>query len=190
MEQRNGRIDRHGQQFNPEIYHFASAGYKTRVEDAHAVAPSELEADLEFLMRATLKVEQIREDLGKVGPVIAAQVEEAMLVRRTNLDTSLAEDEAGSVRKMLKFERDLLKIIADHYEQLREARKTLRLSPENVESVVEIALELAGQPHLRPVRVDGLPSNKVFHLPPLSGSWATCMEGLAHPHTEIGRAHD
>jgi hypothetical protein len=23
----------------------------------------------------------------------------------------------------------------------------------------------------------------VFHLPPLSGSWAACAEGLAHPHT-------
>jgi hypothetical protein len=41
----------------------------------------DLEADLEFLMRAALKVETIREDLGKVGPVIASQVEEAMLGR-------------------------------------------------------------------------------------------------------------
>ena len=34
-----------------------------------------LEGDLEFLMRAVQKVEQIREDLGKVGPVIADQVD-------------------------------------------------------------------------------------------------------------------
>ena len=45
-------------------------------------AVGDLEADLEFLMRAVRKVEAIREDLGKVGPVIAEQVEEAMLGRR------------------------------------------------------------------------------------------------------------
>ena len=50
-----------------------------------------LEADLEFLFRAVQKVEQIREDLGKVGPVIAQQVEEAMLGKRRKLDTGLAE---------------------------------------------------------------------------------------------------
>ena len=32
------------------------------------------------------KVEQIREDLGSAGPVIAAQIEEAMLGRRETLD--------------------------------------------------------------------------------------------------------
>ena len=44
-------------------------------------------ADLEFLYRAAKKVQQIREDLGKVGPVIAEQVEEAMLGKRRVLDT-------------------------------------------------------------------------------------------------------
>ena len=39
-----------------------------------ALKPGQLMDDLEFLMRAVRKVEQIRTDLGKVGPVIAAQV--------------------------------------------------------------------------------------------------------------------
>jgi hypothetical protein len=60
-------------------------------------------------MQAVRKVEQIREDLGKVGPVIAAQVEEAMLGRRAQLDTAMAEQEAGAARKQLKFERELEK---------------------------------------------------------------------------------
>ncbi len=62
----------------------------------------DLEADLEFLMRAALKIETIREDLGKVGLVIASQVEEAMLGRRTRLDTTRAEQEAEPVRRMLE----------------------------------------------------------------------------------------
>ena len=74
-------------------------------------AVGDLEADLEFLMRAVRKVEAIREDLGKVGPVIAEQVEEAMLGRRTRLDTKKAEADAEPVRRLLKFERDLAKQI-------------------------------------------------------------------------------
>ena len=197
MEQRNGRIDRHGQRHDPLVYHFAAAGYRKRLADAHAITPrdqlrtvpSELEADLEFLMRAVEKIEQIREDLGKVGPVIAQQVEEAMLGRRKRLDTAVAEAEAGAVRKMLRFERDLLKLIDQHYQQLQETRQTLHLSPENVQAVVEIALELAGQLPLRPAEVEGIwPDPRrdacpVFHLPPLTGKWMACTEGLAHPHT-------
>jgi hypothetical protein len=189
MEQRNGRIDRHGQTKDPLVYHFAGQGYKQRASDPRAIPPSDLEADLEFLVRAAEKVELIREDLGKVGPVIAQQVEEAMLGRRTQLDTQLAEDEAGAVRKMLKFERDLLKQIERHYQQLQETRQTLHLTPENIQSVVDIALELAGQVPLRPAEVDDIwpapdrATCPVFHLPALSGSWAACTEGLAHPHT-------
>lgn len=181
LEQRNGRIDRHGQKHDPTIYHFVSEGYKKRVSERHAVAPSDLEADLEFLMRATEKVEQIREDLGKVGPVIAAQVEEAMLGDRTQLDTQLAEDEAGALRKMLKFERDLRERVEELYQQLQETRHALHLTPERVQAVVEIALELAGQLPLQPVAVEG--ASPAFRLPPLTGSWSVCTEGLAHPHT-------
>jgi superfamily II DNA or RNA helicase len=183
MEQRNGRIDRHGQRHDPLIYHFAPAGYKQRLAKARAAPAGDLENDLEFLIRATEKVEQIREDLGKVGPVIAAQVEEAMLGKRATLDTSLAEADAGAVRQLLKFERDLQQRIADHYQQLRETRQTLQLSPDNIQRVVEIALALAGQPPLRPAPVDGIPDGKAFYLSALSGSWVVCATGLAHPHT-------
>ena len=47
-----------------------------------------LEGDLDFLARVVRKVEQIRDDLGSAGPVIARQIEEAMLGRRTALDDS------------------------------------------------------------------------------------------------------
>ena len=54
-----------------------------------------------------MKVETIREDLGKVGNVISLQIEEAMLGHRKELDTAKAENEAAPIRKMLRFERDL-----------------------------------------------------------------------------------
>lgn len=176
MEQRNGRVDRHGQKHDVRIYHFVAQGYQAA--SGQAVPASALEADLEFLMRAVIKVEQIREDLGKVGPVIAEQVEEAMMGKRAHLETAQAERDAEPVRKQLKFERDLREQIARHYEQLRESRQTMRLAPENVQAVVDIALELAEQMPLQAVNAE-----RAFYLPPLTGSWQLCAEGLAHPHT-------
>src|SRR5512135_1109730 len=106
LEQLNGRIDRHGQKSKTgRICHFVGKGYNDRERRLVEAAIGDLEADLEFLMRAVRKVEAIREDLGKVGPVIADQVEEAMLGRRSRLDTRRAEADAEPVRKLFKFER-------------------------------------------------------------------------------------
>jgi superfamily II DNA or RNA helicase len=177
MEQRNGRVDRHGQK-NPDVYvyHFVGAGFDATKPSR---PPGELEDDLEFLMRAALKVEAIREDLGKVGPVIAEQVEEAMLGRRRTLDTTRAERESEPVRKLLKFERRLRDQLQKLIEQLDDTKRELHLAPANIQNVVETGLTLAGQASLRPAPIPG-----AFQLPPLTGSWALCAEGLAHPHTK------
>ena len=153
----------------------------------------DLDADLEFLMRAVRKVEAIREDLGKVGPVIADQVQEAMLGRRSRLDT-----EAGRVR--VRAGAEAVQVRAGPRQadqgpdrQAHETKRELRLDPENVQKVVEVALELAGQPALEEAKLPGLwpdPKRKscpVFRLPALSGSWEQCAEGLAHPFTGEAR---
>ena len=118
-----------------------------------------IKADLEFLMRVARKIETIREDLGKVGPVIAQQVEEAMLGRRMTLNTAQAEKDAEPVRRMLKFERDLAKHIKALMEQYRETQKERRLSPDNIEKVVKVALDLAGQPPLLPANEEETTNN-------------------------------
>ena len=194
LEQRNGRIDRHGQKSKAvRIYHFVGKGYNDRERHDNETKVGDLEADLEFLMRAVRKVEAIREDLGKVGPVIADQVQEAMLGRRQRLDTKRAESDSEPVRRLLKFERDLAKQIKALTDRLHETRRELRLDPENVQKVVEVALELAGQPPLEESEAPGLwpdPRRKscpVFRLPALSGSWEQCAEGLAHPFTGEAR---
>lgn len=190
MEQRNGRVDRHGQKADEvHIHHFVGSGFDTARISGKV---GDLEADLEFLMRAALKVETIREDLGKVGPVIASQVEEAMLGRRHRLDTTRAEQEAEPVRRMLKFERKLREQLEKLASQLHQTQHDLNLTPEYIENVVRIGLELADQPALIPVEVDGIwpdptgvrKSCPVFRLPALSNSWAQCTDGLAHPHTK------
>ena len=193
MEQRNGRIDRHGQEADEVlIHHFVAAGFDIAKPSSSI---GKLEADLEFLMRAVIKVENIREDLGKVGPIIAAQVEDAMLGKRKFLDTEKAEKDAEPVRRMLKFERKLRDQLEKLKAQLDETKRELRLDPENIENVTHIGLQLAGQPPLVPAQVADIwpdPTGRrktcpVFYLPALSGSWAQCAEGLAHPHTKVIR---
>jgi superfamily II DNA or RNA helicase len=182
LEQRNGRIDRHGQPAaEVAIFHFVGAGYEN-------ADPGSLEGDLQFLWQAVTKVEAIREDLGSVGPVIAEQVEAAMLGRRRRLDTGTAE-QASPARRVLKAERDLRVEINRLHRRLRESRAELRLDQANVERVVSAGLELARQPGLAPAVLDRpaddpAPRGPVFHMPQLTGSWARAREGLSHPVTD------
>lgn len=175
LEQRNGRVDRHGQR-SPEVLitHFAPAGWE-ELENVETVPVGKLEGDLEFLRRAVVKVEQIRELLGKVGPVIADQVAAAMLGRRRTLDTRAAEEGGEAVRRQLRFERDLERELKRLEESYDETRAEQRLVPDHIQAVVETALELARQPTLAPAG-DG-----VFRLPTLTGAWSRAADGLAHP---------
>jgi hypothetical protein len=143
LEQRNGRIDRHGQTA-PEVlvFHFVGAGWQQ-------AAPGSLEGDLQFLWTVVEKVERIREDLGSVGPVIAEQVEEAMLGKRSHLDTRHVE-QGSPTRSILKRERDLRVEITRLSQRLRDSQTELHLSPENIEHVISAGLQLARQPPLIP----------------------------------------
>ncbi len=185
LEQRNGRIDRMGQRFSPEVYHFAPKGYAHVTDDLMAgIAVGELEGDLEFLMRAVRKVDQMREDLmGKVGDVIAKQVEEAMLGARRRLDVERVEASISPARALLKLERQLDAQIQKQIQVFYDQRHDLHLTPENVQKVVEVALEIDGQPPLQPAA--GKPG--AFYVPPLRGTWSMVKDGLKHPFTQEER---
>ena len=161
------------------VYHFAPHGWQ-ELNNVADIQVGQLEGDLEFLRRAVVKVEEIREMLGKVGPVIADQVADAMLGRRRTLDTSQAEKEGEAVRRQLRFERDLQKQLKRLEESYDETRAEQRLTPERIHSVVQTALELARQQPLIPLISIG---EGTYQLPELTGAWTRAADGLAHPFT-------
>ncbi|MGX9364514.1 DISARM system SNF2-like helicase DrmD [Desulfoplanes sp. PS50] len=187
MEQRNGRIDRHGQK-EPEVFILHPVGKGFEYEKVDAIRNvGQIEGDHEFLMRAVQKVANIREDLGSVGPVIARQIEAAMLGKGSIMDTGGVEKKAREVRKSMAGERRLKEKIANLHDRLMEAKNDFHLSPDHISRAVETALELAGKPPLKPVSLPGVPENPVFEPPILPGSWGKTLEGLNHPHTQQPR---
>lgn len=176
MEQRNGRIDRHGQR-SKEVYVWHPVG---KGEGGFA-------KDTEFLFALAKKVEQIREDLGSMGPILAERVERGLLgeSRRTLEGTvpaggfepvSKPMDGSAAARKMRE------RILRLH-ETLLDTKRDLGILPSRVYDVVDVALGLSGQPRLRPVDLAGAPPGSVFEVPPLQGAWSRALEGLAHPLT-------
>ncbi len=181
LEQRNGRVDRHGQTHPVQVFHFVPAGWREMCDLAD-LPVGELDGDLEFLRRVVQKVEAIREMLGSVGPVIARQVSEAMLGRITQLDTATAEVAGQRVRSQLDFERKLDDRIRELVQAYDETRAELHLTPSHVQHVVEVALSLARQQPLTPATEPG-----AFRMPQLTGGWSRCTDGLAHPFTQAAR---
>lgn len=186
LEQRNGRVDRHGQKApTVDVFHFVATGLEESAAKGDVLA-----ADFEFLHRVVNKVENIRQDLGKVGPVIAEQVEKIMLDGGDSprlLVTTQAEHDAQTARAVLKIDRDLRRILDDIHSRMDATRHALLLTPEHVRHTVEVALRLARQPSLEPVDVEGIPSGHAFRLPAFNGAWAACLDGNAHPFTGLPR---
>jgi hypothetical protein len=181
MEQRNGRIDRHGQK-EKDVFIWHPAGIVAG-KDKTAEDKREMEADHEYLWRAVQKVDAIREDLGSVGEVIAKQIEEAMLGRRKTLDTTAVEARAASAKKFIGAEKQLKERIDKLHGKLLEARNDFNLSPEHIYRTVKVGLELAQIPALKPIEWPGCKPLTVFEVPPMPGSWGKAAAGLEHPHT-------
>ncbi|GGV42972.1 helicase SNF2 family protein [Actinomadura cremea] len=184
LEQRNGRVDRHGQRADEvRVLHFVPRGWDGADFDAGT-----LEDEMLFLQTAVRKVEQIREDLGSAGEVIAAQVEQKMLGRRADWQSADVEITRRSTSARLKVERDLARDLERLTGALASSRTELNLFPEMIERVVRTGLALAHRKDLIDAPApDGFPA-RCFRLPELPGAWARARNaGLHHPVTGAER---
>jgi superfamily II DNA or RNA helicase len=184
MEQRNGRIDRHGQKYEKVfIWHPVGKGFN----GAGSIKPGDLAGDHEFLMKAVLKVEAMREDLGSVGSVIAQQIEEAMLGKILYLDTRNAEIKSSRARKFIVTENKIKERIQKLHERILETKKDFNLTPDRVAKAVNVALELGDLPSLKKITLSGAENNFVYEVPILPGAWGRALAGLEHPYTKLRR---
>ena len=182
LEQRNGRVDRHGQQAERvEITHFVPKGWEN-------AEPGSLEDELGFLRTAAEKVDRIREDLGSAGDVIAHQVEQKMLGRRTEWRESDSEIASLAGVARLSTQRELNRRVEELAATLTGSRDRLDLTPDTLERVVRTGLDLAHRKDLIDAEPPEGVTAKCFRLPELAGAWASARNGgLAHPVTGVER---
>jgi hypothetical protein len=171
LEQRIGRVDRHGQRQPVDVAHFVGSGWQ------QAEAGSQ-EADLEFRARVAVKVATERADLGSVNPVLASAVEARMLGRPVLVDPTMVTAKPGT--QLIRAERDLREQAQRLRAQLQASTHRLHVSPPNVRRVVDVALQLAGQP---PLVEAGPKEPGVIASPLLRSGWERTVVDLADPLT-------
>ncbi len=129
LEQRNGRVDRHGQKADEvRIHHFVYNNQE----------------DSEFLKHIVDKVETIRNDIGSVGALIAENVRRKALGQSVNL--AAIDDDAR--RKIAQEEMTIdareNEGVAQMVEALNKARSALDISDSNQLELLDQALRLEG----------------------------------------------
>lgn len=171
MEQRNGRIDRHGQ----------------RADVVQILHPVDADGELgDDILRAIRKLDAMRADMVTVNPVIAGQMADILEGHRSEIDDTLIRGQLERSRRFVRAERELNDKIKRLHERLEDTRRETGLEPIRIERAVRVALNLDRRPDL--IRVDtGNPDERVFELPELTGSWSACLAGLPHPHTNAVR---
>lgn len=128
LEQRNGRLDRHGQPRDVVVHHFASND----------------DADLRFLSRVAEKVNTIREDLGSMGEVIDRAVE------RRLIDGADADEVEHELDMGIQRAKGLAEVPRDHTVEGGEAEMgklaalaaEVDLDPTTLAGTLEVAMSL------------------------------------------------
>ncbi|MCK6580967.1 MAG: DISARM system SNF2-like helicase DrmD [Anaerolineae bacterium] len=160
MEQRNGRIDRHGQQAETvNVFHFI---YEDR-------------ADSQFLQTVIDKVQTIQSDLGSVGEIISAQVENAMLSREHRLN--LPEHRLALAQEALRTDLVTDEQIRQIRRQLDRTRQVLSLDPLTMASVLDSALRLHNHPGLSKA-TDPVLNDHAYQLRNLPRGWKKAERSL------------
>ena len=181
MEQRNGRIDRHGQPHpTADCYHFAATE-----GDGPAL-------DTYFQDLIVRKVEEIRHDLGSVNDLLddrerlswqrlEQQGRRLLTGQQTTLDDprdAYRPDPRVEVHELV---RELEAGLADTRNAIADTVDELGITPDEVAHVVNTALTLDHQPTLTPVG-DG-----IWQVPDLGGDWGESLIGLYDPIADVQR---
>ncbi len=128
LEQRNGRLDRHGQARDVMVYHFTS-------DD---------DLDLQFLGKVVDKVNHVREDLGTMGELFDRAFQRRLLDRDNSSNWEMVLDKSLDERKAKIQEINALTTIGGDSHLLEEMQTALSLSPKTLLQTLEQGLNLDG----------------------------------------------
>lgn len=129
LEQRNGRVDRHGQKADEvRIHHFVFKNQE----------------DSEFLKLIVDKVETIRNDLGSVGALIANNVRKKALGQAVNLAAIDDDARRRLAREEMALEARDNESVTQMIDALNRARSALDISESNQLDLLCQALNLEG----------------------------------------------
>jgi ERCC4-related helicase/polyhydroxyalkanoate synthesis regulator phasin len=159
LEQRNGRVDRHGQKADEvRIHHFV---YKNQ-------------EDSEFIKHIVDKVEVIRSDLGSVGALIADSVRKKAL--GLAVDLAAIEDDARIrlAREEMVVEAHENESVAGIVEALNKARSALDISDSNQLALLKQSMHLEGCDEA----ISELSTDE-FILTRIPTSWTECKAYLS-----------
>ena len=177
MEQRNGRIDRHGQtSTTADIHHFTGIG------------ETSIGRDTRIERRVADKLSTVLTDLGGANPLFdqleVAQKDALRKGETTDLDRYDADVEAHRSKTALRAtERQLRSLLNDVRTRLDATRQELDADPDEIRHTVDVALALSHQPTLQPHPTrPGL-----FSVPSLSAEWIETLKDLEDPISKTRR---
>lgn len=189
LEQRIGRIDRHGQR-SPivTINHFVSAGWKDEFEVySKRDKWNDMRADFGILSLMAKKIATIDEDLGSVSTMLAAEMSNFLTGNRTS-ELKVLRSDYRPESTIVRAKRDSVQAAAEIRKRLDESITELHVHPENVLRATQVALELANQPKLSHVTIkDSNGEIEAYKVPEFTRSWASALIGLKDPLTKEDR---
>ncbi len=189
LEQRIGRIDRHGQR-SPvvEINHFVTAGWDESTLD-NSEKWSRQESDTGFLSLMAAKIATIEGDLGAVSTMLSSELCNVLLNRPARLELFKREKRrtaTGSDSRLTNVQRT-----NKAKELLQTSIDELKVEPRNLVRATQIALELANQPKLLLRSLssdDGAREVQAYEVPQFTRTWVRAVTGLADPLTGENRS--
>jgi superfamily II DNA or RNA helicase len=170
LEQRNGRLDRHGQARDVTVFHFTS----------------DVDADMKFLGRVVQKVHQIREDLGSLGELFDAAFQ------RRFVDLGDSDLTADELDKEVERFRGKAEIPASHdpghlkadTSRILRLRKDVDLSADTLRATLEVALGYDSNtqgPH-----IEGPDKENRFKLRAIPQRWMPLIDDSLRLSDDLG----
>lgn len=168
LEQRIGRIDRYGQNQQPEVYHFVPE----RESSTYG-------SDLRFMEIIARKIAQVEYDLGSANQVVGAEIQGHFGKRAATKARSKGVDTNEVINHALAGGMELNARLTQLEQGYDASRTEMHLDPANLRRVVDTALRINHQSPLVPNYDFAQDTDaEVFTMPSLTAGWRDTLRGL------------